>query len=139
MFKNIIFLNPELPRTHDLDLGCENTGVSSNPKKSKEQNKHNALSVLLILCLARDRNQQMPLAVCSFCLRAGSPNRRMPLAFLNILNNYMVDENSKSMNSLSGVHFLLTSRKYEPEAKIRNALSVLMILWLIELEISRCP
>ena len=51
----------------------------------------------------------------------------------------MVDENSKSMNSLSGVLILLTSRKYEPEAKIRNALSVLMILWLIELEISRCP
>ena len=51
----------------------------------------------------------------------------------------MVDESSKSMNSLSGVLILLTGRKYEPEAKTRNALSIFMVLWLIELEINRCP
>ena len=68
--------------------------------------------------------------------RATSANA---LSIFDIFDNYMVDENSKSMNSLSGVLILLTGRKYEPEAKIRNALTISMVLWLLRARNQQIP
>ena len=59
-------------------LTVKTQGFQAILKRAASQTKNNALSVLLTLCLLRARNQQMPLALCSFCLRAGSKKRECP-------------------------------------------------------------